>query len=48
MLAAAQAEVRERQEVKDEIGEVEQRVLSSLGHQVRLLQRWECHFSPFG
>lgn len=42
MLAAAQAEVRERQEVKDQIGEVEQRVaavLSSLGHQVRLLHR---------
>lgn len=40
MLAAAQAEVRERQEVKDEIGEVEQQVaavLSSLGHQVRVL-----------
>lgn len=38
MIAAAQAEVRERQEVKDQIGEVEQRVLSSLGRQVRLLR----------
>lgn len=45
--------MRERQEVKEEIEEVEQQVVAigsskiSLNHQVRLLNRWECQLSPF-
>lgn len=45
--------MRERQEVKEEIEEVEQQMVAigsskiSLNHQVRLLNRWECQLSPF-